>query len=141
MSVSLVRSDRYENGEGWATLESDGSGIVRFTASGRYTLELSTRATEAMTILVGVMSNLHVFADFSAMESYEPASRSHATSWCREYLMALASVHILSKGGLVGMGVSTAAMTLSILGLKMKAYRDPAAFASALAKVRRDLRA
>lgn len=129
--MSLLRSDRYENAEGWATLESDGSGIVFFKTFGRYTLELATQATETMTSLVGVMPNLQVFADFSQMESYDPASRVHATSWCREHLMALSSVHILSRAGLVGMGVSTAAMTLNLLGLKMKAYRDAKAFMEA----------
>lgn len=101
-----------------------------FETVGHYTVGISKQAAERMTLFAAEEPELHVFADFSRMESYESASRTHATTWCREHLKALASVHVLSKPGIVAMGVATAAMTLSLIGLRLRPYTDRTRFLS-----------
>ncbi|MFT5358364.1 MAG: hypothetical protein ACI9KE_005602 [Polyangiales bacterium] len=137
-SASPIRSERFEDDKGYATLESDASGVVRFAAVGHYSLALSIQASDAMTELARLGLRFHVFSDFSKMATYASASRSHATAWCRENFRTIESVHILTRPGLVAMGVATAAMTLSLIGLEMKAYTDPVLFQEAFRRTKRD---
>lgn len=136
--MSLVAVEHtFEDARGHATLKSAGAGVMLFKAVGYYSFELSTQASDAMTEVAKTSSDLHIFVDFSQMDSYESKARAHATAWCRDHFKAVSSVHILTKPGLVAMGVATAAMTLSILGMRFLSYTDRAAFLAEFERTKR----
>lgn len=127
----------FEDAKGHATLKSAGAGVILFKAVGHYTFELSVQASNAMTEIAKSASDIHIFVDFSQMESYDSKARAHATAWCRDHFKAVSSVHILTKPGLVAMGVATAAMTLSIIGMRFLAYTNRSAFLAEFERTKR----
>jgi hypothetical protein len=104
-------------------------GVVIVRAERRFIATHTSLVTARLSETAGT---LHLFIDFSALLSYESASRTLATDWCAENRDRLAALHIVSKPGLVAMGAATAAMTLSLLGLRTESYSDEALFAEAV---------
>lgn len=104
-------------------------GVVVLRAEGRAT---GGHASEMTARLDETNGLIHLFVDFSALHSYESATRTRATDWCAKNRSRLASVHILSSPGIVAMGVATTTMALSMMGLKAKAYSLKAPFKNAI---------
>lgn len=126
--TSLARSEAYEDVHG-KRLFTAAAGVVVLRAEGRAT---EAHASEMTDLLDGTGGPIHLFVDFSALRSYESATRAHATNWCAQNVSRLASVHILSSPGIVAMGVATTTMALSVMGLNAKAYSQEAPFRQAI---------
>lgn len=69
-----------------------------------------------------------LFADFSQMSSYDSGSRRAMTQWCIDHRDQVACVHVLSSNRIVRMGVATAAMALSLVGLSLHSHESANSF-------------
>ncbi|MEM9860266.1 MAG: hypothetical protein AAF938_01520 [Myxococcota bacterium] len=122
-----TKTFRFADERGEAELRLDGS-VLLVRSARHISATHSERVLAHMHGWMNALPNVEVFVDFYGVKGYDTAARLGATAWCRKYRTRVESVHFLTKPGIVAMGVATAAMTLTILGLRVEAHRSPNAF-------------
>lgn len=73
------------------------------------------------------------FHDYADLAGYDSAARQILTQWGIESHDRVPEIHVLTASKMVAMGVATAALGLSMVGTRLVAYTDRAAFERALA--------
>lgn len=119
----------YTNESCQATVRNERRGAFLLTVRGRYTQDIAEQVVIVMNELL-IQRPLAMFADFSALESYDSASRMLMTEWCVKHRHDIAELHAFTRSGIVRMGVATAAMTMSLVGLRLVSHSSVMAFRS-----------
>ncbi|MEM6955382.1 MAG: hypothetical protein AAF645_06820 [Myxococcota bacterium] len=127
MQAVETNTFRFAEERGEAQLRLDGS-VLLVRSAGHISATHSEHVLAQMHAWMNALPHVEVFVDFYQVNGYNTAARLGATAWCRKYRTRVESVHFLTKPGIVAMGVATAAMTLTILGLRVEAHRSPDAF-------------
>lgn len=117
-----------------ATVHNEHRGALLLTVRGRYTRDIAEQIVIVMDELL-VQRPLSMFADFSELDSYDSASRMLMTDWCVKHRRDIADLHALTRSGIVRMGVATAAMTMSLVGLRLVSHSSAIAFSSLYQRV------
>lgn len=81
-----------------------------------------------------VVGALEALADWEKMTGYEAEARRALTKWALDRRKDTLYAHFLVPPGIVAMGVSVAAMTLSLAGIDVHSTTDRQVFESALKK-------
>ena len=110
-----------------AVLRNDAQGLLFFHVRGRYTERVACRVVEGMDRYLA-QAPLSMFADFGDVSSYESEARALMTKWCLDHRRAIRELHAFASNGLVRMGVATAAMTMSLVGLRLESHGSRAGF-------------
>ena len=106
-----------------AVVANEEAGLLLVRVRGRYTAATARDVIRAMSRALD-QRPLSLFADFGDLGSYESDARTIMTNWCIDHRGAIVEMHALAKNGLVRMGIATAAMTLSLVGLRLNAHSD-----------------
>jgi hypothetical protein len=81
---------------------------------------------------VFVIGHLEALADWELMTGYAAGARQLLTRWALERRRETLYAHFLVRPGIVAMGVSVAAMTLSVAGLDVHSTTDRQEFEDAV---------
>jgi hypothetical protein len=81
-----------------------------------------------------VIGALEALADWQNMTGYDAEARRALTKWALDRRQDTLYAHFLVPPGMVAMGVSVAAMTLSLAGIDVHSTTDRAAFEAAVRK-------
>jgi hypothetical protein len=81
---------------------------------------------------VFVIGQVEALADWELMTGYAAGARQLLTKWALDRRRETAYAHFLVRPGIVAMGVSVAAMTLSVAGLDIHSTTDRGEFEDAV---------
>lgn len=93
-------------------------------------------ADELMAELIAIIAregDLWMFNDWSEMTSYDSLARMRLTAWAVEHRDKIKTITIWSTSPIVRMGVSTAALALALVGVKLESASNRAEFEALLA--------
>ena len=79
------------------------------------------------------------FSDYWALTGYDSRARQHLTDWALEVRDRVPTTHALTRQKLVAMGVATAGLALSLVGISLAAHTTRASFERALAERVREM--
>jgi hypothetical protein len=96
-------------------------------------VELARRWIAAVSPLLKPGVKFDVFLDWGEMSGYDSDARRDLTSWLMEKRHSITSARFLVKSRLVRMGVATANLASTLMGLPMQSDASDTAFDSALA--------
>ncbi|MFK8001766.1 MAG: hypothetical protein AB8H86_19380 [Polyangiales bacterium] len=122
-------SETYDDIKGRGEFSLIAPGVVLARAQGHL---LETHVSKFAARLDETPGTLRILVDLSELHSYESASRKLSTAWCTDNRARVESLQVLSRPGIVAMGVATATMALSMVGLKARAYSDENPFRQAV---------
>ncbi len=71
---------------------------------------------------------MHFFHDWEAVQGYDSEARTLLTSWAVERRKNIREVVVLTQSKLVGMGVATANLATSVVGVSMRSHSERRAF-------------
>lgn len=122
MHFAETETFEFADERGEARLRLNGH-VLYVCVTGHLSATVSEHTLARMHLWMNQLTRTEIFVDFEQVTGYDTVSRLNATSWCRKYRTRLEGIHFLTKPGIVAMGVATAAMTLTILGLRVEAHR------------------
>lgn len=75
---------------------------------------------------------VHFFHDWEAVQGYDSEARTMLTHWATERRKHVREVVVLTQSKLVAMGVATANLATSVMGVTMRSHLDRRAFENEL---------
>lgn len=122
-----------ESARGALCLLEPAPGVFYVRVDGSYSKDLYDRGfLVPMMAEVPRVPSLQLFVDWWDLASYDSAVRSAATEWATEHKTRVERTELLVRSRLVAMGVNTAAMLLTLRGIRLSVHAALAPFEAAL---------
>ncbi len=106
--------------------------VVVSRVTGHFSADMQEWLLLSTKEVVARGTRLTLFHDWEAMTSYDSSVRQNLTTWSLEHRAQIASVHILVRSKIVAMGVATAGLALSLVGMRLHSYSARAEFLTAV---------
>ena len=113
-----------------------GLGFIVSKVVGHFSDELAAQMCKECSAVIARDREVFVYHDWGQMTSYDSLARARLTRWAISNRTEAKTVTIWTSSSLVRMGVATASLALSLVGIHVTTCESAAQFASLVAAVR-----